>query len=43
MVKYENSILLTMGDFKDLEIYSCVENRLFCKIISINLETKNIK
>ena len=43
MVKYENSILLTIGDFQDLEIYSSVENRLFCKIISINLETKKHK
>ena len=43
MVKYENSILLTIGDFKDLGIYSSVENRLFCKIISINLETKKHK
>ena len=40
MVKYKDNILLTVGDFQNLELYSTVENRLFCKILSINLETK---
>jgi len=43
MVKYKNNILLTVGDFKNLELYSTVENRLFCKILSIDLETRKFK
>ena len=40
MVKYKNSLLLTVGDFMDLELYLTAENRLFSKILSIDLKTK---
>ena len=43
MIKYKESILLTVGDFADLTLYSTVENRLFCKILSIDLKTKKHK
>jgi len=43
MVKYKESILLTVGDFQDLTLYSTVENRLFSKILSIDLKTKKHK
>jgi len=44
MVKYKDNILLTVGDFKDMELYKKnVENRLFSTILSINLITKKYK
>jgi len=43
MIKYKDSLLLTVGDYKDLTLYKTVENRLFCKILSINLKTKKHK
>ena len=43
MIKYKDSMLLTVGDFQDLTLYSTVENRLFCKILSIDLKTKKHK
>jgi hypothetical protein len=43
MIEFKNNIFLTIGDFKNLELYSTVENRLFCKIISIDIDTKKYK
>jgi len=43
MIKFKNNIFLTIGDFKNLELYSTVENRLFSKIISIDIDTKKYK
>ena len=43
MIKFKNNIFLTVGDFKNLELYSTVDKRLFCKILSIDIDTKKYK